>query len=207
MSEASPVAEVKPPPIPLPPAGFGWRTLACLADIIPLIILGIFLGGYFANPEQLEAKQRVDDFQKRLEEQYIKTLSNPSERQQAALRAMIFQPDPKDVTAVQTWYTHQGEVCFLVLLLGLALQEIVASGQTIGKRIFNLRTVDFYTQQSPGTIPCLLRSGWKAAFFALVNPITLVLGIINFHVPLFRRDRRAWHDMLTRTYVVDDRKK
>ncbi len=201
------MAEVKPPPLPLPPAGFGWRTLACLADIIPLIILGVFLGGYFANTEQLEAKQRVDDFQKRLEQQYIKTLSNPSEREQTALRKMIMQPDTQDVTAVQTWYTHQGVVCFFVLLVGLALQEIVASGQTIGKRIFNLRTVDFYTQQSPGMMSCFLRSAWKAAFLALVNPLILILGIINFHIPLFRRDRRAWHDMLTRTYVVDDKKK
>jgi hypothetical protein len=50
---------------------------------------------------------------------------------------------------------------------------------------------------------CLLRSFWKAAFVTLYNPITIVIGIINFHVPLFRYDRRSWHDMLSRTYVID----
>jgi len=38
---------------------------------------------------------------------------------------------------------------------------------------------------------------------ALYNPITLIIGVLNFHVPLFRHDRRSWHDMLSRTYVVD----
>ena len=90
-----------------------------------------------------------------------------------------------------------------LLLLGLFLQEWLWRGQTLGKRIFILRTVDHATQATPTFMACLLRSFWKAAFVTLYNPLTIVIGLINFHVPLFRYDRRSWHDMLSRTYVID----
>lgn len=196
-----------PPPLPRPPAGFGWRTLACLADIIPLIILGLFLSGHVANTEELAARERAGAFYNNIKNQYVKVIQHPSVQEQNKLMQMAEHPDEKDLEAVAITLTQMGEICFLVMWLGLALQEIFVGGQTIGKRIFNLRVVDFYTQEAPGVLSCLLRSAWKAAFINLFNPFTSILGIINFHVPLFRKDRRAWHDMFTRSYVIDLRKR
>ena len=196
-----------PPPLPRPPAGFGWRTLACLADIIPLIILGLFLSGHVANTEELAARERAGAFYNNIKNQYVKVIQHPSVQEQNKLMQMAEHPDEKDLEAVAITLTQMGEICFLVMWLGLALQEIFVGGQTIGKRIFNLKVVDFYTQEAPGVLSCLLRSAWKAAFINLFNPFTSILGIINFHVPLFRKDRRAWHDMFTRSYVIDLRKR
>jgi uncharacterized RDD family membrane protein YckC len=89
------------------------------------------------------------------------------------------------------------------MLLALALQEWLLDGRTLGKRIFSLRTIALPEAEPPGFLPALLRSAWKAAFFSLPNPFFMVLGIVNFHVPLFRRDKRTWHDLWTRTQVVD----
>ena len=197
------MVEQSPPPLPLPPAGYFWRTLACLADIIPLLFLGVMIAGLTAGPDELAAKEKLGQFEQRFVVQYTKVLTHPSEREQKVLMDMILKPDEKDLDAVSTWYTHQGEVCFFVMMVALMLQEAFWSGQTIGKKIFNLRTVDFYTQAPPRIMSCVLRSAWKSSFIALANPFTALLGIINFHVPLFRKDRRAWHDMFTRTYVVD----
>ena len=196
-----------PPPLPRPPAGFGWRSLACLADIIPLIILGLFLSGHFANTDELAARERADAFYNKIKNQYVKVIQNPSVEEQNKLMQMAEHPDEKDLEAVALTLTQVGEICFLVMWLGLALQEIFFAGQTLGKRIFNLRVVDFYTQEAPNVLSCLLRSAWKAAFINLFNLFTSILGIINFHVPLFRKDRRAWHDMFTRSYVIDLRKR
>jgi len=196
-----------PPPLPRPPAGFGWRSLACLADIIPLIILGLFLAGQVANTEELAARERTDAFYNKIKNQYAKAIQNPSVEEQNKLMQMAEHPDEKDMEAVAIALTQMGEVCFLVTWLGLALQEIFLGGQTLGKRMFSLKVVDFYTQESAGVLSCLLRSAWKAAFINLFNPFTSILGIINFHVPLFRKDRRAWHDMFTRSYVIDLRKR
>jgi hypothetical protein len=171
------------------------------------MILGLFLSGHFANTEELAARERADAFYNKIKNQYVKVIQNPSVEEQNKLMQMAEHPDEKDLEAVALTLTQVGEICFLVMWLGLALQEIFFAGQTLGKRIFNLRVVDFYTQEAPNVLSCLLRSAWKAAFINLFNPFTSILGIINFHVPLFRKDRRAWHDMFTRSYVIDLRKR
>ncbi|MEI7603286.1 MAG: RDD family protein, partial [Opitutae bacterium] len=180
---------------------------ACLADIIPLIIIGLFLAGHVADTEELAARERADAFYNKIKNQYIRAIQHPSVQEQNKLMQMAEHPDEKDMEAVAIALTQMGEICFLVTWLGLALQEIFLAGQTLGKRMFNLKVVDFYTQESPSVLSCLLRSAWKAAFINLFNPFTSILGIINFHVPLFRKDRRAWHDMFTRSYVIDLRKR
>lgn len=197
------MAEVKPPPFTLPPAGFWWRSLAFLADFIPLIVLGLFVAGHLANDEQAAARAKSDQYQERLIKLYEQALTQPSSRAQSTLMNTLLHPAEDDIQAYVDWHVYQGEVCFFVMLLGLFFQEWLWRGQTLGKRIFNLRTVDHATQAPPTLMACLLRSFWKAAFVTLYNPLTIVIGLVNFHVPLFRYDRRSWHDMLSRTYVID----
>ena len=192
-----------PPPIPPPPAGYWWRTLACLADIVPLMILGWALAGLLAGPEELAARQQADDWTKRFTEQYVKAIKTGSPRDLQLIKDMALHPKDADLEAFRTWYSFQGYVSFFTMLLALALQEWLLAGRTLGKSIFNLRTIGLPDAEPPGLLPALLRSAWKAAFFALPNPLFMLLGIVNFHVPLFRRDKRAWHDLWTRTQVVD----
>jgi uncharacterized RDD family membrane protein YckC len=94
---------------------------------------------------------------------------------------------------------------FMTMLGALTMQEWLMKGRTIGKLIFSLRTIQLPMAEPPSFLSALLRSAWKAAFFALPNPLFMILGIINFHVPLFRRDKRAWHDLWSRSQVVDAR--
>jgi len=192
-----------PPPIPPPPAGYWWRSLACLADIIPLMMLGWALAGLLASPEQIAARQQADDWTKRFTEQYVKAIKTGSPRELDRFTDMALKPKTADLEAFRIWYSFQGYVSFFTMLLALALQEWLLAGRTLGKSIFNLRTIGLPDAEPPGLLPALLRSAWKAAFFALPNPLFMLLGIVNFHVPLFRRDKRAWHDLWTRTQVVD----
>ncbi len=196
---------VKPPPIPPPPAGFWWRTLACLADIIPLMFLGWALAGLLAGPEELAARQQADDWTRRVTAQYVKAIRSGAPRDLETLKGMALHPKEADVQAFTTWYSFQGNVSFVAMLLALALQEWLLAGRTLGKRIFRLRTIGLPEAEQPGFLRALLRSAWKAAFFTLPNPFFMLLGIVNFHVPLFRRDKRAWHDRWTGTQVVEDR--
>ena len=194
-----------PPPIPPPPAGFWWRTFACLADIIPLLILGWALAGLLAGPEELAARQQADDWTRRFTAQYVKAIKSGTPRDLEAVKGMALNPKEADVHAFTTWYSFQGNDSFVTMLLALALQEWLLAGRTLGKRIFRLRTIGLPEAEEPGFLRSLLRSAWKAAFFTLPNPFFMLLGIVNFHVPLFRRDKRAWHDRWTRTQVVEDR--
>ena len=192
-----------PPPIPPPPAGFWWRSLACLADIIPLMILGWALAGLLAGPEEAAAKAKADAWTRRAAQQYVRALTSGQPRDLQAVKDTLLHPRPDDVAAFNTWYSFQGNVSFVTMLLALALQEWLLAGRTLGKRIFRLRTAGFPDPAPPGLLSALLRSAWKSAFFTLPNPLFMLLGIVNFHVPLFRRDKRAWHDLWTRTQVVD----
>ena len=197
-----------PPPIPPPPAGFWWRTFACLADIIPLMFLGWALAGILAGPDELAARQKADAWTHRFTDQYFKAIKSGSQRDQQALTTMtakLLEDKSPDGEAFLTWYSFQGNVSFVTMLLALALQEWLLAGRTLGKRIFNLRTISLPDAQPPGFLASLLRSAWKAAFFTLPNPLFMLLGIVNFHVPLFRRDKRSWHDLWTRTQVVDNK--
>ena len=197
-----------PPPIPPPPAGYWWRTLACLADIVPLMFLGWALAGLLAGPDELAARQKADAWSHRFADQYAKAITSGNPRDLDALKAMttkLLAKDNPDLEAFSVWYAFQGNVSFVTMLLALALQEWLLAGQTLGKRIFNLRTIGLPDAESPGFLASLLRSAWKAAFFTLPNPFFMLLGIVNFHVPLFRRDKRAWHDLWTRTQVVDNK--
>lgn len=197
-----------PPPIPPPPAGYWWRTFACLADIIPLMFLGWALAGLLAGPDELAARQKADAWTRRFADQYVKAIRSGSERDRQALSTMtakLLDEKSADGEAFLTWYSFQGNVSFVTMLLALALQEWLLAGRTLGKRIFNLRTISLPDAEAPGFLASLLRSAWKAAFFTLPNPLFMLLGIVNFHVPLFRRDKRAWHDLWTRTQVADNR--
>jgi hypothetical protein len=197
-----------PPPIPPPPAGYWWRTLACLADILPLMFLGWALAGILAGPDELAARQKADAWTRRFSEQYIKAIKSGSPKDTQALSTMtskLLDEKSPDGEAFLAWYSFQGNVSFVTMLLALALQEWLLAGRTLGKRIFNLRTIGLPDAEPPGFLASLLRSAWKAAFFTLPNPFFMLLGIVNFHMPLFRRDKRAWHDLWTRTQVVDNK--
>ncbi len=74
------------------------------------------------------------------------------------------------------------------------------SGQTIGKRLLNIRIIGI-DDQHPGAVPILLKR---------YLPISLVLTVpfVGFPLPLidalfiFRNDRRCLHDLLAGTKVV-----
>ncbi len=192
----------EPPPIPPSPAGFGWRSLACLADIIPLFICGHAVAGFTADAEALAAYARQQQWIRSFAELYVKALSSPGQKANRRILDHVLHPAAADVDAVVAWSWHVGTATFFVMLAALTAQEAM-TGTTLGKRMFRLRTVSLPDAGRPGFLAALLRSAWKSAFFALPNPFFMLLGIVNFHVPLFRKDRRAWHDLWTRTQVVE----
>ena len=108
------------------------------------MFLGWALAGLLAGPDELAARQKADAWAQRFTEQYIKAVSSRDPHDLDALKAMaskfVDEKSP-DAEAFLTWYSFQGNVSFVTMLLALALQEWLLAGRTIGKRIFNLRTI------------------------------------------------------------------
>ena len=194
-----------PPPLPPQPAGLWWRTFACLADIIPLYILAWALAGLFADAELVAASHQAELFREKLSAQYVKAMQgNP--RELAALKALVDINNP-ELVPIAAWLNYLSLVTFGVLLAGLSLQESLMGGRTLGKRIFNLKVITLPLVDPPTPSASLFRNFCKAAFFALPFGFVMLLAIVNFHVPLFRRDRRTLHDLWSRTQVVDEIKR
>ena len=191
----------RPPPLPPVPAGLWWRTFAALADVVPLLLLSWWLAVRLAGTDEQAALAAVGAFYDQLQ-----ALSLQSQRtgSTTALWDLGLHPPEATLQAYATWLGHLGTVSFCLVGAALSAQEWLGQGRTLGKRIFHLRSIDVTTGEAPGFLPALLRSAWKTAFLCLPNPLFTLLGIVNAHVPLFRKDRRAWHDLWTRTQVVED---
>jgi uncharacterized RDD family membrane protein YckC len=195
------VAKDLPPPLPAVPAGLWWRSFAALADVVPLLVLSWWLAQRLAGPEELAARDAVGAFYDQLQKLSLQSQHTGST---AALWDLTLHPPEATLLAFATWSGFLGTTALCVVGGALTMQEWLGGGRTLGKRIFGLRTIDIGTGDGPGFLPAMLRSAWKAAFLCLPNPLFSLLGIINAHVPLFRKDRRAWHDLWTRTQVVED---
>lgn len=187
-----------PPPLPLRPAGFWWRTLAFLADAVPLGILAQVLADRTASTEVLAGKAAFDTWVHQLGEAYLKIAQTGNSDAFAAVVAAA--PE-----SMGEWFAHTGMVAMLTFTAVLGLQELFLGGRTLGKMMVNLRVIDVRTGEPPSMAGCLLRSAWKGMFLWFPSPIISLLGLINFHLPLFRKDNRAFHDLATFTQVVDGR--
>lgn len=187
-----------PPPIPLKPAGFGWRSLAFIADCLPLSFVAQYLADRTAGTEALAGRAALEAWVTKAWEAYLKVAQTGN----ADPFMKVLEVPPE---AVGDWFVHAGIVSMLTFTLGLGLQEIFFEGRTLGKAIVNLRVIDVRTGEPPTFAGCILRSAWKAMFLWFPSPIIGILSLVNFHLPLFRRDNRAIHDLTTFTQVVDGR--
>lgn len=193
------MADALPPPIPRRPAGFGWRTLAFVLDVLPLSLLAGALADRLADAEAAAGRAAL--------ERWVSELV-------AAYGAVLRAADPAALDAFSAtaarvpesaapWLVHLGLTFTATFALGWGLQEILMRGRTVGKAVVNLRVIDLRTGEPPGPAACLLRGAWKGIFCCFPNPLVSLVGLVGFHLPLFRKDGRSLHDLATFTQVVD----
>ncbi len=81
-----------------------------------------------------------------------------------------------------------------VILYGLIdALFIYKTGQTPGKKAYDIQVVDLVTRQKLSFLKAL----WRFIVFILCSATVFALL-----VPFFRKDRRALHDLLTHTILV-----
>lgn len=107
--------------------------------------------------------------------------------------------------AVQTSLGFLNLTALLTSLAYFIASEIVTTGASFGKKIFRLRVISSLTGKPPRLLQTISRSLWRACTVAPVGILILITVVINAHVPFFSYRRRAWHDKLAKTDVVDAR--
>jgi len=89
----------------------------------------------------------------------------------------------------------------LIALAAVQLWMVVTSGQTIGKRVLDLRIVTFQDEANPGFVKVFLL---RAVLPALIGAIPLI-GVpfaLTDYCFIFRPDRRCLHDLIAGTKVI-----
>lgn len=105
--------------------------------------------------------------------------------------------------AVQTSLSFLNLTALLTSLAYFIISETVTHGASFGKKIFRLRVISSLTGEPPRLLQTISRSLWRACSVAPVGILILVAVLINAHVPFFSYRRRAWHDKLAKTDVID----
>lgn len=187
-----------PPPLPVRPAAFWWRSLAFLADALPLGVLAQVLAERTAGEAALAGRVAMEGWIQRIADAYVRVAQGA--KPEILSQLLVDIPAP-----VGEWFAHLAIVSLLTFTAVLGLQEALLGGRTLGKMMVNLRVIDVRTGEAPGVAGCLLRSAWKAMFLWFPSPIIGLLALVNFHLPLFRKDNRAIHDLTTFTQVIDGR--
>ncbi|SFV55585.1 Putative integral membrane protein [hydrothermal vent metagenome] len=67
------------------------------------------------------------------------------------------------------------------------------SGQTPGKKAYDIKVVDYKTQENLSFMIALCR------FFAFLFSATIIIGLL---VPFFRKDNKALHDLICGTIEI-----
>lgn len=85
------------------------------------------------------------------------------------------------------------QITITVVLYGYFYKS---KGATPGKTLMKIKVVDFVTGKNIGYLKTFVRE-------IIGKPISAILLIIGFLMPLFRKDQRALHDLLAKTQVQE----
>ncbi len=93
-----------------------------------------------------------------------------------------------------SWVAQLSGVIIYALIYSIFLSR---SGQTPGKRAYDVKVVNAKTGEGISFFRALLR------FFSFLVSATLLFGVL---MPLFRKDGKSLHDLMSGTLVVKEKK-
>jgi uncharacterized RDD family membrane protein YckC len=88
-----------------------------------------------------------------------------------------------------------------LLLLGIQLYLLSTRGQTIGKKLMNVRIADYLTNANPGLVKAFLLRAFVNGIICAIPFLGWTYSLVDICF-IFREDRRCIHDLLAGTQVV-----
>lgn len=190
-----------PPPAPLLP-----RALAFIADgILALLLAALaihWLIPIFVPDDFPVFRETAESLWNGYREANLALAQGNRQAMENFLETMVEQVQQE---AFQTTVSFLNLTTLLTASAYFILSEALTHGASFGKKIFRLRVVSSFTGEAPRLLQTISRSFWRACTVAPCGILILIAVTLNAHVPFFTHRRRAWHDQLARTDVVDDR--
>ncbi|OIO59332.1 MAG: hypothetical protein COZ46_02710 [Verrucomicrobia bacterium CG_4_10_14_3_um_filter_43_23] len=166
------------------------RFIAFVLDVLLIAMLTVTLLWVFIIPEHYASE--FQEFQKALEQFNDKVAAGEASRFAASNIKLTSQ-------AQEMVQFMQGFV-IMMFWFYFALSELLMKGGSLGKKIFSLRVISLKTMNPPSFFDTFLRSGLKTMALLTLFPVLLA----SYAIYLFTRERRAGHDYLARTVVIED---
>jgi uncharacterized RDD family membrane protein YckC len=88
-----------------------------------------------------------------------------------------------------------------LLLLGIQLYLLYTRGQTIGKKLMNVRIADYLTNANPGLVKTFLVRAFVNGIICAIPFLGWTYSLVDICF-IFREDRRCIHDLIAGTHVV-----
>lgn len=177
-----------------PPPWFR-RIVAYGMDFLLLVVLIQLLGIFLSKLYGPEVEKEVQE--------YFLAASHvsPEEQFDSEKRANFFKE--RKVSNDTYALVRLIIVCAVALpFLYFFLGECFFRGTSLGKATFGLKAVSMRESAPPTFLAALMRSILKGLATLALFPPLLPIGLVYFVVPFFNRDRRALHDLLSRTLTV-----
>lgn len=189
------------------PAPLLYRTLAFCADSL-LVFLGTMLALKILLPILCPNGLVVClDYWTQISAEYANAMDAAARGVVATDKLNSLVESAAQDETLASFFEAVNSISFLLAALYFALTEQFMRGQTLGKKIFGLRTVLAGTEIPPNLLQSISRAFWKAISLVPVGWILTILALVNAHVVVFARRHRGWHDKLARTEVVDTKRK
>lgn len=205
-------ASSQPPPLPAPiavelqlphPAPLFWRIAAYLIDWSIATVAVLLLLRWTIPNEHPTALADLRNWISETYHGYMALFNSPHSPPSSSTIQAFAEKTSQIPQTVQDLLAYVAMVQTLFFWAFFTLTEYFTDGASLGKRICNLRVASVNGFGRPGFFDTFFRSGWKAIFFCSSSLPLLLIGIIDAHIPLFNKRRRSWHDIFSRTEVVD----
>jgi len=89
----------------------------------------------------------------------------------------------------------------LIILLGFQIYLLATRGQTIGKRLMDIKIVNFADESNPGFVKAFLLRVFVNGLIGAVPVVGFAYSLVDICF-IFRDDRRCLHDLIAGTKVV-----
>jgi uncharacterized RDD family membrane protein YckC len=178
-------------------ASYGKRSIAFLIDAVIGIVISALLLLYLVLPAIVpDVQERAQNFM-----ELSNIASNPESSTQESEEAL------QNMYEVIAPIMLPANIGLLVLLaLYFSLGEILSKGASLGKQLFRLRVYSLRTREPVTSQTSIARSLIKTCCIVLfpIGSLGFVFLIGIALLPMFTRNRQAFHDLLTKSVVMDE---
>jgi uncharacterized RDD family membrane protein YckC len=115
---------------------------------------------------------------------------------------ILYSPVLMFLFPLSKYYQIVTAIYFMIWAFAIYIVQctlLSVNGQTIGKRYFKIRIIDYKTKGNPGFVKCVIL---RSVVMGIISSIFLKIFLFIDGLFIFKKNKRCLHDLLANTEVV-----